>query len=105
MAYTPKAANAFKVIKEQNYTRCPSCSPAGDFNLDTRPGKNNDWFIEFMKEELGLAIYRSIYDAWRQRDKSHFTQTSLPSQERKLRYLLLIPQATANHYRDINTYI
>jgi hypothetical protein len=27
-----------------------------DFNLDTRPGKNNNWFIEFMKEELGLEI-------------------------------------------------
>jgi hypothetical protein len=56
MTYTPKAVNAFKIIKEQNYTRCPSCSPADDFNLGTRPGKNNDWFIEFMKEELGLEI-------------------------------------------------
>jgi hypothetical protein len=39
-----------KSSKNENYTRCPSCSPAGDFNLDTRPGKNNDWFIEFMKK-------------------------------------------------------
>jgi hypothetical protein len=28
----------------------------GDVKLDTRPGKNNEWFIEFMKEELGLEI-------------------------------------------------
>jgi hypothetical protein len=39
MAYTAKAANAVKIIKEQNYTRCPSCSPAGDVNLDTRPAR------------------------------------------------------------------
>jgi hypothetical protein len=48
MAYTAKAANAFEIITEQNYTRCPSCLPAGDVNLDTRParittGSSNSW--------------------------------------------------------------
>ena len=28
----------------------------GYFNLATRTGENNDWFIEFMKEEPGLEI-------------------------------------------------
>ena len=55
MAYTPRAANAFKIIKGRKLHEMPVLL-TGDFNLDTRPGKNNDWFIEFMKEELGLEI-------------------------------------------------
>jgi hypothetical protein len=49
MAYTPKAANAFKIFKERKLHETRVLL-TGDFNLDTRSGKNNDWFIEFMKE-------------------------------------------------------
>ena len=58
MAYTPRAANAFKIIKERKLHEMPVLL-TGDFNLDTRPGKNNDWFIEFMKEQLGLEIRKN----------------------------------------------
>jgi endonuclease/exonuclease/phosphatase (EEP) superfamily protein YafD len=106
MAYTPRAANAFKIIKERKLHEMPVLLK-GDFNLDTRPGKNNDCFIEFMKEELGLEIlkYPAQSTTLGVSAIDHVFTRPLPSQERKLRELLLIPQATANHYRDINTYI
>jgi hypothetical protein len=80
----------------------------GDFNLDTCPGKNNDWFIEFMKEELGLEIRNDPVQSTTLGVSAidHiFTRRLSHLKERKLRDLLLTPQATANHYRDINTYI